>query len=452
MLFLHVFVAAVARPAAPITAPVAPVTGVVQPTTIVPQVFNPPIRTELTNAWDGAEAIGTAGSEQHTAGDARQLHLLPSLLSGEERRTVLSAIAESQNFDTTTLDTVDDEATFLLNVVDEGEVVDETIHAAIAPLLQERLTPFIRAKYDAPNACVADVLIRRYLPTERRRLEAHFDTSSFATAIVSLSDACDYVGGLYVQAVPGVTSRRYIPLDAGDGLVHQGDCMHGVQVKDGSRLSLVAWFSDCEASLKAGHAPWVKRAAEDGNPEAMHVLGGFHETGEFGYQMDPALAVYWIRRAAMCGNALSLCQLGLMLSDGEVDTEEAQEIEAEFGEEECALPVALYKRAAAQGHPTAQYLLGRAYRLGEGVGADADEAESWLKLAAAQGAEEVAAAGWAEADLELLATPSTLADEWARLSAEEQQQALDEINQQQRENGEEEWDMATMSIMMGLES
>ena len=201
MLFLHVFVAAAARPAAPITAPVAPVTGVVQPTTIIPQVFNPPIRTELTNAWDGAEAIGTAGSEQHMAGDARQLHLLPSLLSGEERQTVLSAITESQNFDTTTLDTVDDEATFLLNVVDEGSVVDETIHAAIAPLLQERLTPFIRAKYDAPNACVADVLIRRYLPTERRRLEAHFDTSSFATAIVSLSDACDYVGGLYVQAV-----------------------------------------------------------------------------------------------------------------------------------------------------------------------------------------------------------------------------------------------------------
>ena len=73
-------------------------------------------------------------------------------------------------------------------------------------------------------------------------------------------------------------------------------------------------------------------------------------------------------------------------------------------------------------------------------------------MAAAQGAEEVAAAGWAEADLELLATPSMLADEWARLSAEEQQQALDEINQQQRENGEEEWDMATMSIMMGLGS
>ena len=62
---------------------------------------------------------------------------------------------------------------------------------------------------------------------------------TFATAIVSLSAASAYEGGLYVQAVPGVPSRRYVQLEAGDALLHRFDTMHGVHVPSGERLPLI---------------------------------------------------------------------------------------------------------------------------------------------------------------------------------------------------------------------
>ena len=259
------------------------------PATLTPQAFSTPRPTALTAAWDGLEAIGTAGDDARNGDEsgARQLYLLPSFMSADEVQRVVTIMDETAPTFDTGLDTVDDAATYLLRVVDEGEVASPAVFDAIAPMLRERLEPYVRAKFDCPGACVADALIRRYLPSERRRLEAHFDTSSFATVIISLNDASDYVGGLYVQSVPGVASRRFVPLEAGDGLVHQFDTMHGVQVPEGSRLSLVVWFSDSEASLRAGNcAPWVERAARDGNAEAMFVLGGCCYRGEHGYAYE----------------------------------------------------------------------------------------------------------------------------------------------------------------------
>ena len=52
------------------------------------------------------------------------------------------------------------------------------------------------------------------------------------------SAASAYEGGLYVQAVPGVPSRRYVQLEAGDALLHRFDTMHGVHVPSGERLPL----------------------------------------------------------------------------------------------------------------------------------------------------------------------------------------------------------------------
>ena len=58
--------------------------------------------------------------------------------------------------------------------------------AHVAPLC-ERLLAFVRLRFACKSACISEVLIRRYLPSERRRLESHFDVSAFATAIVALS-------------------------------------------------------------------------------------------------------------------------------------------------------------------------------------------------------------------------------------------------------------------------
>lgn len=53
------------------------------------------------------------------------------------------------------------------------------------------------------------------------------------------------------------------------------------------------------------------------------------------------------------------------------------------GRSERAL--ALYRRAAEQGDPVAQYQLGLMYEIGEGVPADAGEAEYWYGQAVGQG-------------------------------------------------------------------
>ena len=333
------------------------------------------------------------------------MHLLPDLISNEE---ICCIAAAAEQFDTEH-DTVDHQAAYLCRVIEDGQPVEPAVCAAIDPLLQERLLPYVRQRFGCATACVQTVLVRRYLPDERRRLESHFDVSSYATAIISLSPRGDYDGGLYVQRVPGVFSRRFVDLDAGDCLVHQFDTMHGVHVPRGSRLSLVVWFSDSAASLKAGTAPWVERAADAGNSEAQFVLGGFHYRGEFGYAPDTRLAIRWLSQAAASGNALALLHLGSMLASGEVANADLPSLRAihapKEGEDVGAdeLAVILYERAAVQGHPTAEYAYGAALLKGDGVAPDVARGRSWLERAASQGEDEVMAAGWAADELRALA-------------------------------------------------
>ena len=464
------------------------------------QYFGVPHQSQHTMAWSGLEAAATAGCDGSIlAGDARQLYLLPSLLSEADVQLVMDQTAADEAIFDTTGDTVDDEAVYLRQIVDDGQVVHEALYSAIVPLLQEKLLPYVRSRYDCPSACVADVLIRRYRPSERRRLAVHFDVSSFATAIVSLSNASDYSGGLYVQEAPGLASRRFVPLEVGDGLVHQFDVMHGVQVPSGSRFSLVVWFSDSPDSLASSRAPWVERAAQSGNAEAMFVLSGFYERGNFGHPPDARTATRWLVRAAALRQPLAQLQLAQMLSAAEVTSAELDAIETELGvkieaqdesqvgglllgarsldgdgaepylrqdygqddsvdsslDDSLALAARLYQRVAVVGHPMAQYLLGRCYRRGEGVEVHQSQAEAWLRLAAAQGADageqEEVAARWAEQELEQMASGS-MADAWNALSPEEQQSALDEINEERQLQGEPEWDMAALERMMSSSS
>jgi len=255
------------------------------------QEFNAPATHVTLNdmagvpTWSGLELSATAGvegalpQEGAFAGDeaARQLHLLPGLMTSDDVGHVrTAAFSKERGFEETTLDTVDHQATFLCRVVEDGEALDAEVCESLQPFLEGRLLPYVRQKFRCASACVANVLIRRYLPDERRRLESHFDVYSFATAIVPLSPREDYAGGLYVQRVPGVPSRRYLDLQAGDCLVHRFDTMHGVHVPAGSRFSLVVWFSDSPESLRLGRAPWVERAATIGNSEAAFILGGFY--------------------------------------------------------------------------------------------------------------------------------------------------------------------------------
>ena len=371
------------------------------------QHFNPATPIEF-DGWHGHESIGIAGADAVPTTiktQSRRLHLLPNLLPDADRSSLLATL-EKKRIEDDVLDTVDAQATFMCRIMQGGETLDAELAEQCAPLI-ERLRGFVRQRFECETACVSEVLIRRYLPDERRRLEAHFDVSAFATAIVSLTAADEYEGGLYVQAVPGVPSRRFVNLEAGDALVHRFDSMHGVHVASGARYSLVVWFSQSEESLSDGTAPWVKHAAEEGNAEAQFILGGFHYRGdEFGYgPSNMNDAVTWLTSSARSGNALAQVHLASMIGAGEVEGEllgtalKGTHLDGASGE---AAAAELYRRAAEQGHPSGQFALGRCYLNGDGLSRDVEQARAWLKKAAAQGADENVAAAWATDELAAL--------------------------------------------------
>lgn len=116
----------------------------------------------------------------------------------------------------------------------------------------------------------------------------------------------------------------------------------------------------------------LRRAAEQGDPEAQFQLGGLYERGN-GVPEDVAEAAAWYRRAADQGYANAQFLLGFAYSNGNgVPLDDAESL-------------AWFRRAAEQGHDAAQWMLGTMYAWG-GRGAPRDEvaAYMWLHLAVSQ--------------------------------------------------------------------
>ena len=89
--------------------------------------------------------------------------------------------------------------------------------------------------------------------------------------------------------------------------------------------------------------------------------------------MDDAEAVKWYRKAAEQGHESAQFNLGVMYDNGEGVTEDDAEA------------VKWYRKAAEQGYDSAQYNLGVMYAKGEGVPEDDVAAYAWFSVAAASG-------------------------------------------------------------------
>ena len=91
---------------------------------------------------------------------------------------------------------------------------------------------------------------------------------------------------------------------------------------------------------------------------------------------DYAQAVAWYRKAADQGNASAQYNLGNAYGLG-------QGVPQDY-----AQAAAWYRKAAEQGHADAQFNLGAAYGIGEGVPEDYVESHKWLNLAASRASAE----------------------------------------------------------------
>eukprot|EP00747_Dinoflagellata_sp_TGD_P040177 gnl/TRDRNA2_/TRDRNA2_140710_c0_seq1.p1 gnl/TRDRNA2_/TRDRNA2_140710_c0~~gnl/TRDRNA2_/TRDRNA2_140710_c0_seq1.p1 ORF type:complete len:626 (+),score=85.34 gnl/TRDRNA2_/TRDRNA2_140710_c0_seq1:24-1901(+) len=266
--------------------------------------------------WPGAESfVQLSGTDDRCIVTAYRAE---KLLATEEVNAVLHIARHCLDF-ASGPDSVDDRPTFEAYPYDRGHVRHEALWNVLQDIVRERIEPWARSRYSCPKACINTVLLRRYLPDERRVHPAHFDAHAFATCVVGLNPQ-DFHGGLYVQPTPS-SARRFVALDAGDAVLHQYDLRHGVEVTHGERYSLIFWLKDCEESCVLGTTPWYAAAAAQGSADATYNLANLLMQEE-GREQE---ARSWFAAAATVGQPDAAMNLGCMLYHGKGGSRDEQQ-------------------------------------------------------------------------------------------------------------------------------
>ncbi|CAE7023575.1 unnamed protein product [Symbiodinium natans] len=337
-----------------------------------------------------------------------------SFLPRTDVETLCDFLAGADDYDIDS-DSVDAQPTFEFYPFQKGQWCNDALRTLLADFVENRLLPYVRQRYGLETIALSEILVRRYLPKERRTHAAHYDGHAFATAVLGLTEPSEYQGGLYLQPGPHVSTRRIVRLDPGDLFVHSFNLQHGVEVAQGSRYSLIFWLKDSPMAVAEGTTPWYAAGAFGAfgaqDADALYNLGVQHQLGLHGKDVDPAkaleaylcsaelghhfsqnnlallyqeypelasegcgTAMTWMRRAAESGFAVAQKNLGTML----MDLEEGNSVVAAESHQ-------WLRRAAAQREPEAAFFLGEIYRQGLGVPPDRSEAESWYRASAELG-------------------------------------------------------------------
>jgi len=140
---------------------------------------------------------------------------------------------------------------------------------------------------------------------------------------------------------------------------------------------------------------WLKLAAAQHYSEAQYQLGSMLEHGRGVDAPDIAAALSWYRQAAKAGHAGAQLHMAIMYAQGiGVKKSDAQALDWAFkasasGNSEAKSYVQqLLSRInvnASAGDPAAQFVLARLYERGQGLHADINKAEQWLRQSAASG-------------------------------------------------------------------
>ncbi len=118
--------------------------------------------------------------------------------------------------------------------------------------------------------------------------------------------------------------------------------------------------------------PELRKAAEQGNPDAQNRLGMLYSEGR-GVPQDYIQAKQWFDKAAEKGHPGAQVNLGTLYFHGNGAPESEQ------------MALSWFRRAAAQGDALAFAKLGLMYEQGRGVPQDFIQAHMWYNLSAAHG-------------------------------------------------------------------
>ena len=177
--------------------------------------------------------------------------------------------------------------------------------------------------------------------------------------------------------------------------------------------------ADFRAAAKAieagepGGLARLKALAEAGHAQSQFYLGQLYESGRTGAAIDLVEARRWTARAAEAGEPSAMHNLGLYFFRGE------------GAPQDLARAAQWFRKAASLGVAASQYNLGMMHQSGSGTPRDLDEARRWFTQAAAQG-DAAAAAALKALDSAQAGTPKTLSA-GATLSAAEAGRLLERL-------------------------
>jgi TPR repeat protein len=283
--------------------------------------------------------------------------------------------------------------------------IRERLAEVVRPIMSERILPLVNARYardcsvdgEEGRCAVCHSLIRRYNEGERMNHPTHFDIQALVTVVVPLATfGEDFAGGLYVSTGAGFGGEEaYLPLLAGDALLHQSTLLHGVNVTSGERWSWILWLKnsaraeECEAVDARG---WMLRSATEGDPLAQFLHARRVRSPEEG--------LLWLERAARSGFTRAANEFGQRLVEAGRNVSEGRawlEVSARAGEPEglynlglleatseggnVTAAVVLFRQAAERGLSAAAANMGVAYYNGRGVERSLGEARAWFERA-----------------------------------------------------------------------
>lgn len=342
----------------------------------------------------------------------RQIHFIPSLLSSQQVQSLLNIVT----FQIQQQRQGSNPKTKCAVVIEDGERKwntkqhpNQCLATVLEPIIQKQILPLVRSIYHAPNMVVADSIIRWYIADEQddgsnENLPPHYDLTAYASMIIPLNpEECQ--GGLYVQSGASSDSRLTVDfnhyqdvavsqshsnqkhngiLQRGDAILHQYDVMHGVELRGGTRYSLVLWMVLDEESMMNRTAPWVEKdALKHESVHAAFLYGMYAQNGLHGVPEDLILAKQYWEWASERGHALSQYMLSMLLIkigyDGDSKPSPSK---VEWSNR----IMSLLRESADRGLDLSQHALAQTYRWGyHGVSKDEFLARKYYIAAAKQG-------------------------------------------------------------------
>lgn len=400
-------------------------------------------------AQDPATGVVWHGTERRAelpglGGAARVAYLVESMLT-EEETSKLFDVACNMDWGESAKE---DRLSCSVDIMSCGQYEFESWAAMLRPVVDTRLLPYVRHRYNCPGAVVCMAAVHRQASSSSAiPAQCTVDHMYFCSGVLSLN-ARGADGDILVQRTPSIFSQSVLPMKGGDLFLHQFDIARGAQAKAGREYSVIFYFKDyilacltntapwyealaeggnadaqmnlgfhCEKGLGskgagidlASAARWYKAAAEQGHAAAQERLGAFYSAGIGGLARDPTQAVHWWHRSAMQGHRIAQRSHAKMLLRGcgiERNAMEAfrriSQAAEQYDAEAVYLAVIAYsrgvgvqkdermailfcERGATLGHAELQFRLGVHYAAGQGLPQDLQAAGMWLRKASANG-------------------------------------------------------------------